>query len=103
MPIGNKYLEILARLTPASAAGILILLGSTVHVAASEAAPADPPAASRGVAERLDAIREAVSQTAGPPQVTDGTRVAWWANWHNGGWRNGGWRNGGWPNYWRNW
>lgn len=77
------------------------------------------------VAERLAAIRDAVSQAAEPAAGQSEKQLAWWAwrnggggwrnggawwrnggwgngGWRNGGWRNGGWRNGGWPNFWRN-
>ena len=78
-------------------------------------------AAERGVANRLQAIREAVSEITanqtglepGDPNVgkvqwlnfgVPGWRNGGWNNWRNGGWRNGGWGNGGWRNGgWNNW
>jgi rSAM-associated Gly-rich repeat protein len=81
-------------------------------------------AAGRDVADRLGAIRRAVSEAiaehAGLIPGDPNIQKAWWGNWGGGrwgrgrgwrnvgwgvggGWRNGGWRNGGWPNFWRNW
>jgi rSAM-associated Gly-rich repeat protein len=75
--------------------------------------------AGQDVADRLGAIRRAVSEAiaehAGLIPGDANIQKAWWGNWgrgwggwrnggwRNGGWRNGGWRNGGWPNFWRNW
>jgi hypothetical protein len=60
------------------------------------------------VAERLAAIRQAVSDVAGDAdKLRPGEQQLAWGNWwRNGGWRNGGWgnwRNGGWHNWWHNW
>jgi len=110
--------------------GLLSLgaLGTSAALAAvppKSVAPSERDgAAGQDVADRLGAIRRAVSEaiaehaglTPGDPNI----QKAWWGNvgrgrgwrnvgwgagggWRNGGWRNGGWRNGGWPNFWRNW
>ena len=122
MSLRQKYMEILAGIVPVGAVGVSLLLGSTAPAAASEEpAAAQPQAvAAARVSERLAAIREAVSDVAGPGAgaAESRTQLVWWANggwrnggggwrnggaWGNGGWRNGGWHNGGWHNYWRNW
>ncbi|MEJ0020461.1 MAG: GrrA/OscA1 family cyclophane-containing rSAM-modified RiPP [Acetobacteraceae bacterium] len=109
-------LRALAALLPLGAMGVSAALAAAPEPPA--AAEADP-AARTGVAERLQAIREAVSEVTaeqanlepGDPNILK----AWWGNggWRNGGWRNGGWGNGGWHNwgngwpnwhnFWRNW
>jgi rSAM-associated Gly-rich repeat protein len=117
----RKYRRILSSILPAGAVGAALLLGAAVPGVARE----DPDLATdrAPVADRLAAIRQAVSEVAGGnsrPAAT-GRQLAWWGNWRNGGgwgawrngggwgawrnggWRNGGWRNGGWPNFWRNW
>jgi rSAM-associated Gly-rich repeat protein len=126
MSVRQKYLRLISEIMPAGAGGILLLLGSAApgNAALSSAAVQSP--VSTPVAERLAAIRHAVSEAAdiaapshgGDQQLAWGN---WWRNggwrnggWRNGGWRNGGWRNGGWgnwhngwhngwPNWWRNW
>ena len=122
------------------ALGVLLPLGALGVSGALAVVPGKPGAptgtadgAQPGVAERLQAIRAAVSQVtaeqtgsqAGDPDIQKAWWGNWgpgvWANWHpgwgNGGWRNwhngwgnGGWRNwhngwgnGGWHNFWRNW
>src|SRR6266478_4124632 len=113
----QRYRKILSALLPAGALGMSILLGSTGAEAAREIA-VDPQAGSAPprVAERLAAIRDAVSdvtvfenKAAPAPEGTE--RLAWhnWANfgigipfwndWHNG-WKN--WGNN-WNNGWNNW
>jgi rSAM-associated Gly-rich repeat protein len=120
MSLRQRYLKILSGIVPVGAVGLSLLLGSTAPVAADpDPAAAEPPSAGgASVSERLAAIREAVSDAAGPSVLRDRQQLAWWAwrngggGWRNGGggWRNGGgggWRNGGWHNgwhnYWRNW
>ena len=117
MSLRQKYLKILSDIVPAGAVGVLLLLGSTAPGMASQhPLKAQPRAVNREpVAERLAAIREAVSDAVGPAAAGRGEqRLVWWAwrnggggwrngGWRNGGWRNGGWRNGGWGNFWRNW
>jgi rSAM-associated Gly-rich repeat protein len=129
MALRERYLKILSVIVPLGAGGALLLLGSVAPGTAREdparfqpRADGEPP-----VADRLAAIRRAVSEIAGGGGETskDGQHLAWWGNWRNGGggagawrnggwggggwrngrpgWRNGGWRNGGWPNFWRNW
>ena len=109
MLLQDKYLRILSEIVPAGAAGIALLLGSAMpSAAARHPISADPPAAGRaGVAERLGAIREAVSDVAkgdsGAAHSGDSDlRLAWGNWWRNWGARPRGW---GWPNWnnWRNW
>jgi rSAM-associated Gly-rich repeat protein len=113
----QRYRKILSVLLPAGALGMSILLGSTGAQAAREI-PAEPAlgAAPPRVAERLAAIRDAVSditvldgEAAPAPQGSE--RLAWhnWANFGVGipfwnDWRNG-WKNWGnnWHNGWNNW
>ena len=123
----ERYRKILSVLLPAGVLGTSILLGSASAQAAREV-PAGPPAnlASPPVAERLAAIRDAVSDVAttadraGPPGSAQ--QLAWgnwgnagvgigiggfgigigvpsWSDWHNG-WKN--WGNN-WKNGWNNW
>ncbi len=124
MSLRQKYLQVLSGMVPIGAAGVALLLGSSAPVAADEgpAAQSARTAEAAPVSARLAAIRDAVSDAAGPgAKATDGAtgeRLAWaaWRNgggggavwrgggaWRNGGaaWRNGGWHNG-WHNYWRN-
>jgi rSAM-associated Gly-rich repeat protein len=123
MSLRQRYLKLLSEIMPAGAVGISLLLGSAIPgQAAQHPADMQPPApGSATIAERLAAIRHAVSDVArtdiqprkGEQQLAWGN---WWRNggWRNGGWRNGGWRNGGWgnwhngwhngwPNWWHNW
>jgi rSAM-associated Gly-rich repeat protein len=124
----QRYLKILSAIVPVGAVGASLLLGSVAPGAAKEDPVRSQPRADGGppVADRLAAIRQAVSDLAGSGGATkDGQRLAWWGNWGNGGgragawrnggwggpgwrnvrpgWRNGGWRNGPWSNFWRNW
>jgi rSAM-associated Gly-rich repeat protein len=121
MSLRQKYLNILAGLVPAGAVGISVLLGSTAPAAANQDPVTAQPAAAGSVADRLAAIRQAVSEVAG--QVQPGEQQLAWGNWWRGGgrWGNGGafrplwgngawrpwgnWRNGwnNWGNWWRNW
>jgi len=107
MSLRQKYLRVLTEIASAGAIGGSLLLGSTAPAAADQhPASAQPRVADQArVSERLAAIREAVSDIAGPSTVKGGQRFVWWGNggWRNGGWRNGGWHNGGWRNFWRNW
>jgi rSAM-associated Gly-rich repeat protein len=127
MSSARGSLKLLATLLPLGALGISSAL------AAAPGKPLAPVASTEivqpAVAERLTAIRSAVSQvTAGQSGLQPGDpdiQKAWWgnwaprfwANWHpawgnggwhnwgNGGWHNwhNGWGNGGWRNFWRNW
>ena len=115
MSLRQKYLKLLSEIMPAGAVGISLLLGSaapgdaTQHPASSRPAAVGPS----NVAERLAAIREAVSDLAGQSSERAGgeQQLAWGNWWRNGGWRGPGWRNGGWSNWrngwrnggWRNW
>ena len=130
---GQNYRKILSALIPAGALGMSLLLASGGAQAARETA-IDPQAgaAAPGVADRLAAIRDAVSAVTIPsseaaPAAEGSERLAWhnWANfgwpvwsdwknkwkdwnnnWHNG-WNNWGnnWNNGwnNWGNNWKNW
>jgi hypothetical protein len=114
----QKYQRILSSVLPVGAVGASLLLGLSAPANAEpEPLSAQSAAVSQvGVADRLAAIRDAVSNIAGPAEGRD-QKMAWWAwrngggGWRNGGggWRNGGggwgngWHNGGWHNYWRNW
>jgi hypothetical protein len=114
MSLRQKYVTLLSKIMPAGAVGVSLLLGSAAPAAAAPL-PADAqPAAADGsrVAERLAAIRQAVSDIAGDTvKLRDGEQQLAWGNWwRNGGWRNGGWgnwrngwHNGGWHNWWHNW
>ena len=117
MSLRERYLKVLAGILPAGAVGVSLILGAAAPAAADQGPTAGQPlAADHGrVAERLAAIRDAVSTVAGSTALKSGDQLAWWAwrnggggwrnggAWRNGGWRNGGWRNGGWRNFWRNW
>jgi hypothetical protein len=119
MSLRQKYLKILSGILPAGAVGVSLLLGSTAPSSANEHPESLQPPASNttSVAERLTAIREAVSAVADPVDkaAVENPLLAWgnwwnnwrgwrrpwgwpnWPNWNN--WRN--WNN--WPNWWRNW
>ena len=113
MSLRQKYVKILSGILPAGAVGASLLLGSTATSAANEhSATVQPSASDRdAVAERLAAIREAVSVVAdtegkeakpGDPNL----RLAWGNWWNGGGWGWGRpWGGWGWPNWnnWRNW
>jgi hypothetical protein len=101
MSLRQKYRKVLSRIVPAGAVGVSLLLGAAApgdaaqHPAASQLSAADRST----VAERLAAIRQAVSDVVGNAvNSRPGEQQLAWGNW----WRNGGWRNGGWGN-WRNW
>ena len=114
---GQNYRKILSALIPVGALGMSILLGSGGAEAARETA-VDPQAGATAprVAERLAAIRDAVSAVTMPgseaaPAAEGRERLAWhnWANFGIGipywnDWRNG-WKNWGnnWNNGWNNW
>ena len=112
----NPTLKTLSFLLPAGVLGVSVSLAG----APANALPLSPEGAAAasgqnpGVAARLRAIRDGVSDVVGQ---SDGASIsadfpnvlkAWWRNFRNGGWRprwhNGGWgwRNGGWRNF-RNW
>jgi rSAM-associated Gly-rich repeat protein len=113
----QNYRKILSVLLPAGALGMSILLGSGGAQATPEIA-VDPQAgaAAPRVAERLAAIRDAVSEVTTPVSkaapATEGSERLAWHNWANFGigipywndWRNG-WKNWGnnWNNGWNNW
>ena len=110
MSLRQKYLEFLSGIVPAGAASLARLLGSTVPSGGAEhPASLQPSAAEKsGVAERLAAIREAVSEVTaaegGAARPDDGDLQLAWGNWwHNWGWNP--WGGFGWPNWnnWRNW
>lgn len=117
MSLRQKYLKLLSEIMPAGAVGISLLLGSAgPGEAARDPAEVNPAAGRSTVAERLAAIRDAVSDVAGTASTSrSGETQLAWGNWRNGGWRNGGWgnwrngwhnggwHNGGWHNWWHNW
>jgi rSAM-associated Gly-rich repeat protein len=121
----NRTLAALYVLLPAGALGASVTLAGTP----ANALPILPEGAAAasgqtpGVAAKLQAIRNGVSEIFGQPTDDDFARIgegfpnvlkAFWRNFRNGGWRphfrnggwrwrNGGWRNGGgWRNF-RNW
>jgi hypothetical protein len=113
MSLQRKYVKILSGMLPAGIVGVSVLLGSTVPSTANEHPATSQPLASDrdGVAQRLAAIRQAVSAVADQSETRAGNggrlHLAWgnwWNNWGWGGWGRpwGGW---GWPNWnnWRNW
>ena len=123
MSLRQKYVKIFSEVFPAGAMGVSLLLGSAAPADANQPPTGGSPAAFADVADRLAAIRDAVSDLS-PTIGADGEqRLAWgnwwrnwgwrgpgWRNWgwggpgwRNGGWGGPGWRNGGWPNWWRNW
>ena len=122
MSLRDKYAKILSGILPAGVVGASLLLGSTVPSAANEHPATSQPLASDkdAVAQRLAAIREAVSEAADPAaeqtKSDDNLRLAWGNWWNNWGWGWGrpwggwgwpnwnNWRNwNNWPNWWRNW
>ena len=109
MSLRAKYLRILSGIAPAGAAGIALLLGSTMPGTAARLSTSGEPLAAdgAGVGERLAAIREAVSDLAKGESTAaqsedNELHLAWGNWWRNWGWRPRGW---GWPNWnnWRNW
>ncbi|HTV44549.1 MAG TPA: hypothetical protein VMF05_04475 [Stellaceae bacterium] len=116
MSLRQKYLEILSAIVPAGVVGVSLLLGTTAPGAASEEPAAAEPLASHQmrVAERLAAIRDAVSDVAANAAAKAGDaaepdskdlRLAWGNWWRNGGWGYRPWGGWGWPNWnnWHNW
>jgi hypothetical protein len=108
----QKYLKILSGIVPLGAVGVSLLLGTAAPSAASEEpVAAQPPASDQmRVADRLAAIRDAVSTVAGQQEAKPGgpdLRLAWGNWWRNGGWGWGyrPWGGWGWPNWnnWHNW
>jgi len=118
MGLRQKYVKILSGILPAGAVGVALLLGSTGSSTANQHPTTPVPSTSDrdGIAERLAAIREAVSEVAdtGDTESKPGDRnmrLAWGNWWNNGGW---GWArpwgaqprgDWGWPNWnnWNNW
>jgi hypothetical protein len=101
----RRYMAILTHLAPAGVVGLSAALGAVAPAAASEPPDAVRPSVSgkEAVAERLAAVRDAISAIDGDrvDAAKAESRLAW-GNWGGGwGWR-GGWRGGGWPN-WNNW
>jgi rSAM-associated Gly-rich repeat protein len=102
-PKDRRSIEALANLLPGGVMGLSIALAA----ADASAATTEPPAETKSVAIRLEALRgsvtdawkEAMEKSEPYVGVDPETKLAWWGNgWHNGGWRNGGWHNGGWHN-----
>jgi hypothetical protein len=112
MSLRQKYFNILSGIVPAGAVGVSLLLGAAApSVASEEPAAAQPPAAEQSrVADRLAAVREAVSNVVGEQTAKredKDLRLAWGNWWRNGGWGWGyrPWGGWGWPNWnnWHNW
>jgi hypothetical protein len=111
LSLPKKYLRVVTQLATSGALGAALMLGSAAPSAADQEAVVREPVSGQaaGVAERLAAIREAVSIVA----VTQAAeqRLAWGNWWRNGPWAWGrrpwGWGNGGpwgnWRNGWNNW
>jgi hypothetical protein len=113
MSSDRKISKALAALLPGGALGASILLALTSSVGEARSTQAADAAAGPNVAERLSAIRAAVSDLndAEAPGATGSgefdplgaprAEQTWWGN---GGWGrwHWGWGNGGWPN-WHNW
>ena len=112
----ERYRRILSVLLPAGALGMTILLGSTGAEAAREIPAGAPPTVGppARIAERLSAVRDAVSEITGfdggSAQLPDGAEQLAWGNWANFGgnkWNNWGnkWKNwkNNWGNGWNNW
>jgi len=122
MSLRQKYSRILSGMAPIGAVGVSLLLGSAAPVRADQEPLSVQPRASReaGVAERLAAIRDAVStvlEQEAARKSAGNLHLAWGNWWRNGGWGWGfrpwggwgwpnwnNWRNwNNWPNWWRNW
>src|SRR6202035_3379312 len=92
MSLRQRYIKVLSQIMPAGVVGVSLLLGAAAPGDAAQY-PANPQlsAADRHpVAERLAAIRQAVSDIAGDTvRSRPGEQQLAWGNW----WRNGGWRN----------
>jgi len=112
MSLRKKYRRILSAIVPAGAAGVSLLLGTTMPGSAADhpAGLQSSAAAQAGISERLAAIREAVSEVADAADAAShpsdhDLHLAWgnwWKNWGGGRpWRGWGWPN--WNNWWRNW
>ena len=97
MSAAERYRKVLSVLLPAGALGMTIMLGSAGAEAAREvpAGTAATPLPGIGVAERLSALRDAVSEIgrAASSLPDEGDRLAWgnWANFGKPGWNN--WNN----------
>lgn len=129
---GNRRIsKALAALLPGGTLGASLLLALTSSASEARTSQAPEPISPPNIAERLSAIRAAVSVVSNPAQRSGSGEFApaaapeaeptWWGNggwgrwhwgWRNGGWPNwhnwhnwgnGGWNNGGWHNYWHNW
>jgi rSAM-associated Gly-rich repeat protein len=119
MPEDRRSVRALAALLPAGTLGLSVSLASVDASAAQSAGQSiDKPGS---VAQRLQSIRETISEAAAQAAREGGSfvevdpeqQLAWWYNhgpgWHNAGWgrpgwgwHNGGWHNGGWGNGWHN-
>src|SRR5215471_11344288 len=101
----RRTLRALAALLPAGTLGLSVSLAAASAKATTTTDPeAKKPASA---AERLQSIREDVSDAVDPHKflkVDPEQRLAWWGNgWHRWGWGNGGWGNGGWHNWGNGW
>jgi hypothetical protein len=105
LSLRQKYLTIVTQLAPAGAVGVSLALGSAAPVAASTPPTQAAAPASTGVADRLAAVRNAISAIDGDKAAANaGQRVAWWGNGWGGGWGWPNWHNwNNWGNWFRNW
>src|SRR5690242_18311208 len=108
LSLPQKYLKVVAELAASGTLGAALLLGAAPPAAADQEPAGQQPTRAQGdrVAERLDAIREAVSAVNGQAAPADELQLAW-GNWHNG-WGGGGgwgrpWGNFGFGVPWNNW
>lgn len=116
----QRLLRALAALLPGGAFGASVLLALTSNPSEAKSSQPVDPGSPPSVAERLTAIRAAVSNSsvpvAGAPQASgsaefpqpDGARAqpTWWGNGGWGRWHLGWGNHGpGWPNWpnWHNW
>jgi hypothetical protein len=114
----QRLLRALAALLPGGALGASVLLALTSNPSEARPSQSVDPTSPPSVAERLTAIRAAVSNVsasvAGAPQSSgsaefaagDGARAepTWWGNGGWGRWRYGWGNHGlGWPNWHNNW
>jgi len=118
-----RYLKLVSALLPAGVLGMSAALASAPAKASTFPTEPAPETARDGTAQRLQAIRDAVTAVGAEEGLIGKSshpdiRLAWWLNsngrgWGNGGrgWGNGGgpvWGNGGWHNwgnggrFWRN-
>ncbi len=106
MPHIRRYTTALAALLPAGALGLSSALAAAPDQPRQQPRSPDPAISGLGdatheaeVANQLKAVRQAMSELAGPKAAEQ--KLAWW--WFRNFWPNfrNYWPN--WGNYWRNW